>query len=73
MEFSKNTRLVFMLASAVDILLGAAALLIYFSVLPVDISGWGIPRWIVGAVGAVLFFSGIAVFTYFSTKPDVSE
>jgi hypothetical protein len=73
MDYSRNMRLVFMLASAVDVLLGAAALLIYFGILPVDISGWGVPGWIFGFVGGVLFFSGIGVFTYFSTKSDAHE
>ncbi len=70
MDYSKNTRLVFMLASAVDSLLGAFALLIYFGFLPFDISGWGIPRWVFGMAGVFLFFSGIALFTYVSTKTD---
>jgi len=73
MDYSKNMRLVFMLASAVDILLGAIALLIYFGILPVEISNWGIPGWIFGVVGGVLFFSGIGVFAYFSTKSDAHE
>jgi hypothetical protein len=73
MDYSTKTRLVFMLASAVDTLLGAVALLIYFGILPVDISSWGIPGWVVGFAGAVLFFSGIGIFSYFSTKTDVHE
>ncbi|RJP53752.1 MAG: hypothetical protein C4557_04250 [Anaerolineaceae bacterium] len=68
-----NKRIVFMVSGAMDSLLGAAALLLYFGVLPFDISSWGIPRWIIGLIGAVLFFSGIAVFTYFLSKPDTSE
>lgn len=62
-----------MLSGAFDSLLGAVALLVYFGILPVDISGWGIPRWGIGLAGGVLFFSGIAVFAYFSTKTDAGE
>jgi integral membrane sensor domain MASE1 len=70
---SQQSRLVFMLSGAFDSLLGAAALLVYFGILPVDISGWGIPRWGIGLAGGVLFFTGIAVFTYFLTKTDTVE
>ncbi len=68
-----NKRIVFMVSGAMDSLLGAAALLAYFGVLPFDISDWGIPRWMIGLIGALLFFSGIAVFTYFLTRSDASE
>jgi integral membrane sensor domain MASE1 len=68
-----NKRLVFMLSGGMDSLLGALALLIYFGILPVDISSWGVPRWALGLIGGVLFFSGIAIFTYFSTKTDHHE
>jgi hypothetical protein len=68
-----NPRIALMISGALDSLLGAVALLLYFGVLPFDISNWGIPRWIVGLIGAVLFFSGVAVFTYFLTKPDGNE
>ena len=73
MEYLRKTRFVFMLASAVDILLGAVALLIYFGILPVDITNWDIPGWIFGFVGGVLFFSGIGIFSYFSIRTDGYE
>lgn len=62
-----NKRTVFMISGAMDALLGAIALLIYFGVIPLDLD---IPRWIIGIVGGILFFSGVAVFTYFFTKTD---
>ena len=62
-----------MLSGAFDSLLGAVALLIYFNILPIDISSWNTPRWVIGLIGGVLFFSGIAIFTYFSTKTDSLE
>lgn len=73
MDGKQAGRIVLMISSAMDSLLGAIVLLLYFGILPFDISGWGIPRWIIGAVGAVLFFSGIAIFTYISTRTDASE
>jgi protein-S-isoprenylcysteine O-methyltransferase Ste14 len=73
MQNQKNTRFVFMLAGGMDSLLGAVALLLYFGLLPFDMSDWDVPRWAVGFIGGLLFFSGIAVFTYFSTKSEASE
>jgi hypothetical protein len=70
---NQQSRLVFMLSGAFDSLLGAVALLIYFNILPIDISGWNTPRWVIGLIGGILFFSGIAIFTYFSTKTDSLE
>ena len=60
-------RTVFMISGAMDALLGAIALLIYFGVLPIDLD---IPRSVLGIIGGILFFSGVAVFTYFFTKTD---
>jgi len=70
---NQQARLIFMLSGAFDSLLGAVALLIYFGILPVDISSLGIEPWVIGLIGGVLFFSGIAIFTYFSTKTDNLE
>jgi integral membrane sensor domain MASE1 len=73
MENQDNKRVIFMLSGVLDSLLGAIALLIYFGILPFNISNWGIPRWGIGLAGGVLFFTGIAMFAYFSTKTDVIE
>lgn len=72
MENQSGKRTVLMISGAMDSLLGAIGLLIYFDVLPFDMAGWGIPRWVLGLVGAGLFFSGIAIFTYYFSKTDVS-
>lgn len=63
-------RFIFMLAGAMDALIGGAALLIYFGILPIDLAGWDIPRWVVGSIGALLFFPGMAIFTYQLTRGD---
>jgi hypothetical protein len=66
-------RLALMFAGAMDSLLGAFALLAYFELLPFDVANWDIPRWVLGVVGAALFFTGVAVFTYQLTRNDSQE
>lgn len=73
MEDPQNKRKILILVSAVDAILGAVVLLIYFGLFPVDISGWGIPRWIIGLIGGVWFLSAIAILAYQLTKTDISE
>lgn len=67
-----NKRTVLIIVSAVDALLSGIVLLIYFGLLPIDISSWGIPRWVIGLVGGIWFLSAIAVLVYQVTKTDVS-
>lgn len=73
MDSQPNKRVLLIIVSAVDALLSGVVLLIYFGVLPIDISGWGIPRWVVGVVGGVWFLSALAVLAYQLTKTDLSE
>jgi hypothetical protein len=68
---NKRTMLIFV--GMLDALLGGIVLLIYFGFFPIDIANWGIPRWLVGAVGGVWFFSALAVVAYQLMKADVSE
>ncbi len=68
-----NKRTIFMIVSAVDLLLSGIVLLIYFGFFPIDISGWGIPRWVVGLVGGIWFASALAILVYQLTGTDVSE
>lgn len=71
---SQNSkRIALMIASGMDILLGAIGLLLYFGFLPVDIESLGMPRWIAGLVGAALFFSGLAIFAYNLSAPGSQE
>jgi ABC-type multidrug transport system permease subunit len=67
MDNQNTKQTVFMISSAMDALLGVIALLIYFGVIPLDLD---IPRWIIGIIGGILFFSGVAVFTYFFTRTE---
>lgn len=65
-----NKRLILMYAGAMDMLMGGIALLIYFGILPVDVASWDIPRWVIGLIGAILFFPGMALFTFQLTRGD---
>jgi ABC-type branched-subunit amino acid transport system permease subunit len=67
MDNQNTKRTVFMISGAMDALLGGVALLIYFGVIPIDLD---IPRWVIGIIGGVLFFSGVVVFTYFFTRTE---
>jgi hypothetical protein len=73
MDSQTNKRTVLIIVSAVDAVLSGIVLLIYFGFLPVDISSWGIPRWVIGLVGGIWFASAIAILAYQLTKTDVSE
>ena len=73
MDDGQTKRKVFILASSIDSLLSGIVLLIYFGLLPVDISGWGIPRWVIGLIGGIWFASAIAVLVYQLIKTDMSE
>jgi len=68
-----NKRMLLIIVSAIDALLSGIVLLIYFGFLPVDISSWGIPHWVVGLVGGIWFLSALAVLVYQLTRTDVSE
>ncbi len=73
MENKNTKRAVFLIASGMDMLLGGLGLLLYFGILPLDLGGVGFPRWVVGAVGAVLLLSGVAVFSYILSTTETSE
>jgi len=68
-----NQRTILIIVSAIDVLLSGIVLLIYFSLLPIDISNWGIPRWVVGLVGGIWFTSALAILVYQVTRTDVPE
>ena len=68
-----NKRTILIIVSAVDAALSGIVLLIYFGLLPIDISSWGIPRWVIGLVGGVWFVSALAVLVYQLTRTETSE
>ncbi|HQV94665.1 MAG TPA: hypothetical protein PLA27_06435 [Anaerolineales bacterium] len=65
-----NKRTLLIIASGLDLILSAIVLLIYFGLFPVDISGLGIPRWIIGLVGGVWFAGSLAVLVYQLTRTE---
>lgn len=70
MDTQPNKRMVLIVVSAIDVVLGGIVLLIYFGFFPVDISSWGLPSWVIGAVGGVWFLSAIGVLAYQLTRID---
>lgn len=73
MKNSENRRRILILVSAIDAVLSGIVLLIYFGFLPIDVSGLGIPRWVIGLIGGIWFAGALAVLVYQLTKTDMSE
>ena len=73
MNPGQNKRMILIIVGLVDAVLSGAILLIYFGLLPIDISEWGIPRWVIGVIGGVWFLSAIALIAYQLTTTDISE
>ena len=73
MNSQPNKRILLIIVSAVDAALSGIVLLIYFGYLPVDISSWGIPRWVIGLVGGLWFVSALIVLVYQLTKTKTIE
>ena len=65
--------MIFIIIGIVDSILSGIVLLLYFGLLPIDISEWSVPRWAVGLVGGVWFLSAIGFLAYQLTKTDISE
>jgi len=68
-----NKRMIFIIIGIVDSILSGIVLLLYFGLLPIDISEWSVPRWAVGLVGGVWFLSAIGFLAYQLTKTEISE
>ena len=60
----QRMHLIFMSVGAINALLGAAILSIYFGLLPINISYLNIPNWIIGILGATWFLSGVGVVAF---------
>ena len=65
--------MILIIVGIVDAIISGAILLIYFGFLPIDISEWGIPRWVIGLIGGVWFLSAIGLVAYQLTRTDISE
>ena len=66
-------RFILLLAGLIDSLLGGAVLLLYFEILPFDLSSLGIPRWVIGLVGGLWFLTGFVVLLFQLTKSQSDE
>lgn len=73
MNDDQTRRKVLILVSLFDLVISGIVLLIYFGLLPIDITAWSIPPWVVGLVGGVWFLSALAILTYQLTKPNFIE
>lgn len=71
MNDPQSKRKLFIIVSAIDAFLSGILLLIFFGFLHVDISGWGIPRSLIGWVGGVWFFSALVILVYQLTRKDI--
>ena len=68
-----NKRMIFIIVGIVDAVLSGIVLLIYFGVLPIDISELGVPRWVIGVIGGIWFLLAIGFLAYQLTKTNISE
>jgi len=66
-----NKRTLLIIVSAIDAILSGAILLIYFGLLPFDISSWGIQPWAVGLCGGIWFTVSIGILVYQLTKTNI--
>ena len=73
MNPGSNKRTALIITGVTDAIIGGGILLIYFGLLPIDISGSGIPRWVVGLVGGVWFLAAVGFLAYQLTRTDASE
>ena len=73
MNPQQNKRMILIIVGLVDAVLSGAILLIYFGILPINVSELGIPRWVIGVIGGVWFLAAIALIAYQLTRTDISE
>ena len=73
MNSPQNKRMLLIIVGLIDAVISGAILLMYFGLLPIDISEWGIPRWVVGLIGGLWFLGAVGLVFYQVTRPDISE
>ena len=66
----QRMHLIFMSVGAVNALIGAAIMLIYFGLLPFDISYLNIPNFIIGILGITWFLSGVGVVAFAAMRAN---
>jgi hypothetical protein len=60
----QRIHLISMSIGALNALLGAAILSVYFGVLPISIAYLDFPNWVIGILGGTWFFSGVGVVAF---------
>lgn len=71
---SSNTRRkILILVSAIDAAISGIVLLIYFGFIPVDLSGFGVPRQVIGWIAGIWFLGALAILVYQLTRTDMLE
>jgi hypothetical protein len=74
MKPQPNKRILLIIVSAIDALLSGIILIIYFGLLPINISSsLGIQPWAVGLCGGVWFTISISILIYQLTKTETIE
>ena len=68
-----NKRMILIIVGIVDAILSGVILLLYFGLLPIDISELGVPRWLIGVIGGLWFLSAIGFLAYQLTRTNISE
>ncbi len=64
---NNNRRRALLIGGAMDLLIGAAFLVVGFGFIPFDI---GIPLWIMTLIGAMLFIAGIGMIVFNLSRWD---
>lgn len=67
---NRSKRFALILSGATDALIGAIILLIGFGLFPIDIAGYGFPRWLLILVGAFMFITGAWIAAYNYSRLD---
>jgi hypothetical protein len=71
---SSNTRRkILILVSAIDAAISGIVLLMYFGFIPVNLSGLGVPRQVIGWIAGIWFLIALAILVYQLTRTDILE
>jgi len=69
-QVRRRRRLALIIGGTMDMLMGAATVLLGLGLLPLSPSDFGLPDWLVLLFGAVLAFAGVAVLFYNLSRLD---
>jgi len=67
---NRRKRLTLIVSGAIDILFGAAILLVDFGFFPIDLAKYGLPSWMVILVGGIMFTIGVWMVIYNYSRLD---